>query len=62
MTLRSILLLSVCASFLTSVSVAGETRDGRLDVTSNLRAGVAKVDITPDVTKGLPVVGQASSS
>ncbi|MGZ0170543.1 MAG: hypothetical protein ACKVHE_13370, partial [Planctomycetales bacterium] len=57
MTLRSILLLSVCASFLTSVSVAGETRDGRLDVTSNLRAGVAKVDITPDVTKGLPVVG-----
>ena len=37
--------------------MADEIRDGRMNVTSNLRAGVAKVDITPDVTKGLPIVG-----
>ena len=57
MTLRSMLLLSVCAGILSSVSDADEIRDGRVNVTSNLRAGIAKVDITPDVTKGLPIVG-----
>ncbi len=57
MTLRLMLVLCVCASGLSSVTVADEIRDGRMNVTSNLRAGVAKVDITPDVTKGLPVVG-----
>jgi len=51
------LLLSVCAGILSSVSDADEIRDGRVNVTSNLRAGIAKVDITPDVTKGLPIVG-----
>lgn len=57
MTFRLMLLLCVCASGLPSVTVADEFRDGRMNVTSNLRAGVAKVDITPDVTKGLPIVG-----
>lgn len=57
MTLRLMLLLCGCASGLSSVTVADEIRDGRMNVTSNLRAGVAKVDITPDVTKGLPIVG-----
>ncbi len=31
--------------------------DGRFPVTSNLRAGVAKVDITPDQTEGVMVTG-----
>lgn len=57
MTLRLMLLVCVCARSLSSVTVADEIRDGRMKVTSNLRAGVAKVDITPDVTKGLPIVG-----
>ena len=57
MTFRLMLLLCVCASGLPSVTVADEFRDGRMNVTSNLRAGVAKVDITPDVKKGLPIVG-----
>ncbi|MDG2359016.1 MAG: hypothetical protein P8M20_05120 [Planctomycetaceae bacterium] len=57
MTFRLMLLLSACTGILSSVGVADEIRDGRMNVTSNLRAGVAKVDITPDVTKGLPIVG-----
>lgn len=36
---------------------AGESADGRFPVNSNLRAGAAKVDITPDETEGVMVTG-----
>jgi neutral ceramidase len=37
--------------------LAGDVQDGRFPVKSNLRAGVAKVDITPDVTGGFLISG-----
>lgn len=55
---RPALLLIVAASCLNaSLSIADDVHDGRFPVKSNLQAGVAKVDITPDVTDGLKVVG-----
>lgn len=38
-------------------AVADDTNDGQFSITSNLRAGVAKVDITPDETDGVMVTG-----
>jgi hypothetical protein len=55
MTLRDLLLGCVLTSAVLSVSHAAE--DGTFAAQSNLKAGVAKVDITPDVTAGLPIVG-----
>ena len=57
MTLRLLLLLYLFVSVLSSSGLADGVQDGRFAVESNLRAGVAKVDITPDVSAGLPVVG-----
>ena len=37
--------------------LAGEPMDGRFPVSSNLRAGVAKVDITPEDNQGVMVTG-----
>jgi len=47
------LLLWLCIGV--SQVVLGE--DGTFSVKSNLRAGVAKVDITPEETNGVPIVG-----
>ena len=54
---RSVALLSVVVSTLGRMAQADDSQDGRFPVASNLRAGVAKVDITPDVSQGLNVVG-----
>lgn len=55
---RPALLLIVAASCLhASFCIADHVPDWRFPVESNLQAGVAKVDITPDVTDGLKVVG-----
>lgn len=54
---RSVGLLSVVIVSLGTTSQADDSQDGRFPVASNLRAGVAKVDITPDVSQGLNVVG-----
>ncbi|MDA0810718.1 MAG: hypothetical protein O3B68_22235 [Planctomycetota bacterium] len=56
---RCVALFSVIISLFASVTQGEDedSQDGRFPVTSNLRAGVAKVDITPDVSQGLDVVG-----
>ncbi|MDA0921923.1 MAG: hypothetical protein O2945_22895 [Planctomycetota bacterium] len=56
---RCVALFSVVISLFASVTQGEDedSQDGRFPVTSNLRAGVAKVDITPDVSQGLDVVG-----
>ncbi len=54
---RCVALFSVIISLFASVTRGEDSQDGRFPVTSNLRAGVAKVDITPDVSQGLDVVG-----
>ncbi len=54
---RCAALFSVVISLFASVTRGEDFQDGRFPVTSNLRAGVAKVDITPDVSQGLDVVG-----
>ena len=46
----------LCGLFLQTVS-AEEIKDGEFAVTSNLRAGVAKVDITPTEVAGTYVIG-----
>ncbi len=46
----------LCGLFLQTVS-AEEIKDGEFAVTSNLRAGVAKVDITPTEVAGSYVIG-----
>jgi hypothetical protein len=50
--LCAIVLSGVCSPF--SFAVAEE---GRIPIESNLRAGVAKVDITPEEVNGVPIVG-----
>lgn len=57
MILRDMLLACVITSAVLSVSHAAEVQDGTFAAPSNLNAGAAKVDITPDVTAGLPIVG-----
>jgi neutral ceramidase len=57
MIFRSQLLLLIVASVFLSTARAADTQDGRFPVASNLRAGVSKVDITPDVSDGLLIVG-----
>ena len=54
---RCAALFLVVISLFASVTRGEDSQDGRFPVTSNLRAGVAKVDITPDVSQGLDVVG-----
>ena len=54
---RCVALLSVVLTTLGATTQADDSQDGRFPVASNLRAGVAKVDITPDVSQGLDVVG-----
>jgi neutral ceramidase len=54
---RCVALFSVVISLFAAVTRSEDSHDGRFPVTSNLRAGVAKVDITPDVSQGLDVVG-----
>ena len=53
---RCVALFSVVISLFAAVTRSEDSHDGRFPVTSNLRAGVAKVDITPDVSQGLDVV------
>ena len=53
----AVALLSVFIASLGATTQADDSQDGRFPVASNLRAGVAKVDITPDVSHGLDVVG-----
>tara|TARA_R110002072_G_scaffold297437_1_gene470277 strand:+ start:12402 stop:13748 length:1347 start_codon:yes stop_codon:yes gene_type:complete len=50
-------MLSLVISLFSSTTRGDDTQDGRFPVTSNLQAGAAKVDITPDVSQGLDVVG-----
>lgn len=57
MILRLTVLLAALPGLLSATCRADDAQDGRFPVTSNLRAGVAKVDITPDVSTGLQVVG-----
>ena len=54
---RCVALFSVVISLFAAVTRSEDSHDGRFPVTSNLRAGVAKVDITTDVSQGLDVVG-----
>ncbi len=49
----TVLLSILCVSN----SASGQGMDGKFPVQSNLRAGVAKVDITPDLGEGLETVG-----
>src|SRR5262245_44190602 len=45
------------AAVLQGADKAEQTQDGKFPVVSNLRAGAAKVDITPDVTGGFLIFG-----
>lgn len=54
MQLRPALLLS---SLVLSFAHAQEVQDGQFAVTSNLKAGVAKIDITPTETAAIKIVG-----
>ena len=47
--------LTLCAAF--AQETAQEIQDGQFAVQSNLRAGAAKVDITPEETEGVLVTG-----
>lgn len=51
------LTLLFCASFVLSSASAEEIKDGQFVVTSNLKAGVAKIDITPPDAAAVKVVG-----
>ena len=42
---------------LTSSLLFAQAEDGKFPIATNLRAGVAKVDITPTETNGVPIVG-----
>jgi len=53
----TLVLLSILAGWHSLAAFANETKDGQFIVQSNLRAGVAKVDITPDETDGVMVTG-----
>ncbi len=55
MQLRLALLL--CASFILHSASAEEIKDGQFAVTSNLKAGVAKIDITPPDAMAVKIVG-----
>lgn len=55
MQLRLALLL--CASFVLPFASAEEIKDGQFAVTSNLKAGVAKIDITPPDAAAVKIVG-----
>jgi hypothetical protein len=55
MQLRPALLL--CASFVRHSAIAEEIKDGQFAVTSNLKAGVAKIDITPPDAMAVKIVG-----
>ena len=48
---------SMIAGWQACSAFADESSDGRFPVTSNLRAGVAKIDITPEETDGVIVTG-----
>lgn len=56
MNMRSLLLVGVLIPPCLS-AFAAEVIDGQFPVVSNLRAGVAKVDITPAAVEGITVVG-----
>jgi len=51
------LIITALVTGLATAAPAAEAEDGRFSVQSNLRAGVAKVDITPDDVKNFEVVG-----
>lgn len=52
-----IILLGALTSWHSHTILANETTDGQFGVQSNLRAGVAKADITPTETDGVVVTG-----
>lgn len=47
----------LCVPFIVSLASAQGLKDGQFPVTSNLRAGVAKIDITPPDAAAVKVVG-----
>ncbi len=49
--------LSILVGWHSLAVFADETTDGQFIVQSNLRAGVAKIDITPSETDGVMVTG-----
>lgn len=51
------LTLLLCASFVLPFAAAEEIKDGQFAVTSNLKAGVAKIDITPPDATAVKIVG-----
>lgn len=55
--MKNQLLIAAVLGGLVTVTFAAEIEDGRFPVQSNLRAGVAKVDITPENVKDFEVVG-----
>lgn len=59
MTVRkaTVTLLSILVGWHSLAAFADQTEDGQFSVQSNLRAGVAKVDITPAATDGVMVTG-----
>ncbi len=52
-----LILLGPVVSCLSQSGRADDVADGQIPIESNLRAGVAKVDITPDETDGVMVTG-----
>lgn len=54
---RTIRILVCGLACLTRIAIADPPRDGQFPVESNLRAGVAKIDITPAEVAGMTVVG-----
>ncbi len=51
------LALLLCTSFILHSASAEEIKDGQFAVTSNLKAGVAKIDITPPDAMAVKIVG-----
>lgn len=51
------IMASIMVGWHSLAAFAAEVKDGQFPVTSNLRAGVAKVDITPKETDGVLVTG-----
>ena len=55
--MRAHLFFSTCIVLFTSLRLVGQVVDGQFPVSSNLRAGVAKTDITPTDLAGITVAG-----
>ena len=55
--MKSRFFISLSLVLLSSLRLMGQVIDGQFPLASNLKAGVAKVDITPNILAGITVVG-----